>query len=72
VGQGEDSTLYIDSMVVFNNVRTLRYNGEGESVLHLMSANMGCRKDPLPEVLSTQLVRYRKPPHGRKSLYVQG
>jgi hypothetical protein len=27
-------TLYIDGMVVFNN---LRYNGEGESVFHLMS-----------------------------------
>jgi hypothetical protein len=30
----EKYTLYIDGMVVFNN---LRYNGEGESVFHLMS-----------------------------------
>jgi hypothetical protein len=34
VGQDKDNTLYIDGMVVFNN---LRYNGEGESVFHLMS-----------------------------------
>jgi hypothetical protein len=41
-------TLYIDGMVVFNN---LRYNGEGESVFHLMSENMFCRLDPLPNAL---------------------
>jgi len=36
-------TLYIDinSTVVFNNLRILRYNGEGESVVHLMSKEHG-------------------------------
>jgi len=44
-------TLYIDSMVVFNNVRTLRYNGEGESGVHLMFASMVRRLDPLLNAL---------------------
>ena len=44
-------TLYIDSMVVFNNVRTLRYNGEGESVFHLMPLSMVRRLDPLLNAL---------------------
>ncbi len=37
------STLYIDinGTVVFNNLRILRYNGEGESVVHLMSKEHG-------------------------------
>jgi len=45
-------TLYIDSMIVFsNNLGTLRYNGEGESVFHLMSESMFCRSDPLLNAL---------------------
>ena len=45
-------TLYIDSMVVsYNNPRTLRYDGEGESVVHLMFLSMFCRLDPLPNAL---------------------
>lgn len=49
---GEDSTLYIDSMVVsYNNPRTLRYGGEGESVVHLMSESMVRRLDPLLNAL---------------------
>jgi len=45
-------TLYIDSMIVFsNNLGTLRYNGEGESVFHLMSESMFCRLDPLLNAL---------------------
>lgn len=44
----EDITLYIDGMVFFNN---LRYNGEGESLFHLMSENMFCRLDPLLNAL---------------------
>ena len=44
-------TLYIDSMVVFDKIRTLRYNGKGESVLHLMSENMVGRVDPLLNAL---------------------
>ena len=37
------STLYIDinGTVVFNNLRIVRYNGEGESVVHLMSKEHG-------------------------------
>jgi hypothetical protein len=42
------NTLYIDSMIVLNN---LRYNGEGESGFHLMSENMFCRLDPLLNAL---------------------
>jgi hypothetical protein len=46
------STLYIDSMVAsYNNPRTLRYGGEGESVFHLMSESMFCRLDPLLNAL---------------------
>lgn len=41
-------TLYIDGMVVFNN---LRYNGEGESVFHLMPLSMVRRLDPLLNAL---------------------
>jgi hypothetical protein len=41
-------TLYIDGMVVFNN---LRYNGEGESGLHLMSLSTVRRLDPLLNTL---------------------
>ena len=48
VSYSENFTLYINGMVVFNN---LRYNGEGESVFHLMSENMFCRLDPLPNAL---------------------
>ena len=44
-------TLYIDSMVVFDKISTLRYNGEGESVVHLMSKNMVRRLDPLLNAL---------------------
>ena len=46
-------TLYIDinGTVVFNNLRILRYNGEGESVVHLMPKSMVCRLDPLPNAL---------------------
>jgi hypothetical protein len=45
-------TLYIDSMVVsYNNPRTLRYGGEGESVVHLMSESMVRRLDPLLNAL---------------------
>ena len=44
-------TLYIDGMIVFDKIRTLRYNGEGESVLHLMSENMVGRVDPHPNAL---------------------
>ena len=48
----EDNTLYIDSMVVsYNNPRTLRYGGEGESAVHLMSESMVRRLDPLPNAL---------------------
>jgi hypothetical protein len=45
------STLYIDCMVVFDKIRTLRYNGEGESVFHLMFLSMFCRLDPLLNAL---------------------
>ena len=38
-------------MVVFNNVRTLRYNGEGESEFHLMPLSMVRRLDPLLNAL---------------------
>jgi hypothetical protein len=44
----EDNTLYIDSMIVFNN---LRYNGEGESGVHLMFPSMVRRLDPLLNAL---------------------
>lgn len=46
-------TLYIDidDMVVSNNNGTLRCDGEGESVIHLMSENMVCRVDPFPNAL---------------------
>ena len=44
-------TLYIDGMVVFDKIRTLRYNGKGESVLHLMSENMVRRLNPHPNAL---------------------
>ena len=44
-------TLYIDGMVVFDKIRTLRYNGEGESGVHLMSLSMVCRLDPLLNAL---------------------
>jgi hypothetical protein len=43
----EANTLYIDSLVVFDKISTLRYNGEGESVLHLMPLSMVRRLDPL-------------------------
>ena len=42
------NTLYIDSMIVFNN---LRYNGEGESGVHLMFPSMVRRLDPLLNAL---------------------
>ena len=45
------STLHIDGMVVFDKIRTLRYNGEGESVFHLMSLSMVRRLDPLLNAL---------------------
>jgi hypothetical protein len=45
------NTLYIDGMVVFDKIRTLRYNGEGKSVLHLMSESMVRRLDPLLNAL---------------------
>jgi len=38
-------------MVVFNNFRTLRYNGEGESGVNLMLASMVRRFDPLLNAL---------------------
>jgi len=41
-------TLYIDGMVVFNN---LGYNGEGESGFHLMPLSMVRRLDPLLNAL---------------------
>jgi hypothetical protein len=44
----EANTLYIDSMIVLNN---LRYNGEGESGFHLMSSSMVRRLDPLLNAL---------------------
>jgi hypothetical protein len=51
-------TLYITPTVSYKTIGRSRYGGKGESVFHLMSANMGCRGDPLPEALSMQLVRY--------------
>jgi hypothetical protein len=45
---GVGYTLYIDSMIVFNN---LRYNGEGESGVHLMFPSMVRRLDPLLNAL---------------------
>jgi hypothetical protein len=47
----ESYTLYIDGMVVFDKIRALRYNGEGESVLHPMSLSMIRRLDSLPNAL---------------------
>jgi len=44
-------TLYIDGMIVFDKIRMLRYNGEGESGFHLMSENMVGRVDPHPNAL---------------------
>ena len=44
-------TLYIDSMVVFDKISTLRYNGEGESVVHLMPLSTVRRLDPLLNAL---------------------
>ncbi len=38
-------------MVVFDKIRTLRYNGEGESGFHLMSLSMVRRLDPLLNAL---------------------
>jgi hypothetical protein len=38
-------------VVSYNNPRTLRYNGKGESVVHLMFLNMFGRLDPLPNAL---------------------
>ncbi len=72
LGPVAEYTLYITPTISYKSRGRSRYAGKGESVVHLMSANMVCRVDPLPEVLSTQLVRYRKPPYRRKSLYVQG
>ena len=65
-------TLYIDSMVVFNNVRTLRYNGEGESVFHLMPLSMVRRLDPLLNALLYNSYGIGNLLLTRKSLYVQG
>jgi hypothetical protein len=38
-------------VVSYNNPRTLRYGGEGESVVHLMSESMVRRLDPLLNAL---------------------
>ena len=43
--------LISDSMIVFDKIRMLRYNGEGESGFHLMSENMVGRVDPLLNAL---------------------
>jgi hypothetical protein len=45
------NTLYIHGMVFFDKIRTLRYNGEGESVFHLMPLSMVRRLDPLLNAL---------------------
>ena len=38
-------------VVIGNNPGKLRYNGEGESVVHLMYESMCCRLDPLSNAL---------------------
>ena len=63
------NTLYIDSMIVFNN---LRYNGEGESGVHLMFPSMVRRLDPLLNALLCNSYGIVNLLQGRKSLYVQG
>ena len=61
--RGAEFTLYITPILFYKSIGRSRYAGKGESVVHLMCANMVCRVDPLPGALSMQLVRYRKPPH---------
>ncbi len=66
------NTLYIDGMVVFDKIRALRYNGEGESGFHLMSENMVGRLDPLLNALLCNSYGIGNLLIKRKSLYVQG